>query len=219
VLIHVFDRALRLLHPIVPFITESLWQRLPGRRDDELLAAAQWPVADERFTAAEREFEEVRSTVTAVRRARAEYGVPPGTQVDVVLSPPSVGDDGANGDARWVERALREESAVIARLTKSRVSIATRAPEGAAAHAVLPSRWSVTVPLEGLIDVRRECERQRAELVALDKQLTALGARLENPNFLTRAKPEVVEAERAKHREWQARRTIIAEKVTTLCGD
>jgi valyl-tRNA synthetase len=123
------------------------------------------------------------------------------------------------GDGAWVEHALRDESPLIARLTRSRVSIAARPPEGAAAHAVLPSRWSVTVPLEGLIDVGRECERQRAELVALDKQLTSLGARLENANFLTRAKPEVVDAERAKHREWQARRVIIAEKVKTLCGD
>ncbi|MDQ4079501.1 MAG: valine--tRNA ligase [Gemmatimonadota bacterium] len=219
VLVHVFDRALRLLHPIVPFITESLWQRLPGRREDELLAVAQWPVANERFLAPEREFEEVRATVTAVRRARAEYGVPPGTQVDVVISPPTAGADGATGDRRLIEHALRDESPLIGRLTRSRVSIAAAAPEGAAAHAVLPSRWSVTVPLEGLIDVRRECERQRGELANLDKQLTSLGARLENPSFLTRAKPEVVEGERMKHREWQARRMIIAEKVKTLCGD
>ena len=83
----------------------------------------------------------------------------------------------------------------------------------------LPSHWSVIVPLEGLIDVRRECERQRGELANLDKQLTSLGACLENASFLTRAKPEVVDAERAKHREWSARRLVLAEKVKALCGD
>jgi valyl-tRNA synthetase len=67
--------------------------------------------------------------------------------------------------------------------------------------------------------VRRECERQRGELANLDKQLTSLGARLENSNFLTRAKPEVVDAERVKHREWSARRLVLAEKVKALCGD
>lgn len=97
--------------------------------------------------------------------------------------------------------------------------MAARAPHGAAAHAVLPSHWSVSVPLQGLIDVRRECERQRAELANLDKQLDSLGTRLENASFLTRAKPEVVEAERVKHREWSARRTVLAEKVKALCGD
>ncbi len=214
VLVHVFDNALRLLHPIVPFITEALWQRLPGRLEDELLATAQWPEIDARF-APDREFEEVQAAATAIRRLRAEYGVPPGTQVEVLLSPPEgVGDDG-----RWAEQVLRDEAALIGRLTRSRVAIADRAPHGAAAHALLPSHWSVIVPLEGLIDVRRECERQRGELATLDKQLASLGARLENPNFLTRAKPDVVEAEQVKHREWSARRTVLAEKVKALCGD
>jgi valyl-tRNA synthetase len=215
VLVHVFDRALRLLHPIVPFITEALWQRLPGRHEDELLAAASWPEIDGRFSGSQREFEELRAVVTAIRRLRAEYGVLPATQVDVVLAAPTE----ASGPGRWVEDVFREEAALIARLTRSRVAISPRAPEGAAAHAVLPSHWSLIVPLEGLIDVRRECERQRGELANLDKQLTSLGARLENPSFLSRAKPEIVESERAKHREWSARRTVLAEKVKTLCGD
>ncbi len=219
VLVHVFDRALRLLHPIVPFITEALWQRLPGRREDELLAAAAWPVVDERLGAVEREFEEVRAAVTAIRRLRAEYAVPPGTVVDVSLSPPAEAAGLAAANGRWAEIALREEAALIGRLTRSRVVIAAQAPTGAAAHAVLPSHWSIIVPLEGLIDVRRECERQRGELANLEKQLSALGARLENSNFLSRAKPEIVEAERAKHREWSARRLVLAEKVKALCGD
>jgi valyl-tRNA synthetase len=219
VLVHAFDGALRLLHPIVPFITEALWQRLPGRREDELLAAAEWPKIDERFTSPEREFEEVRAAVTAIRRLRAEYGVPPGKSVHVVLSPPTDAAGLGGSDHRWAEGVLREEVLLIGRLTRSRVTMSARAPHGAAAHAVLPSHWSVSVPLEGLIDVRRECERQRAELANLDKQLDSLGTRLENASFLTRAKPEVVEAERVKHREWSARRTVLAEKVKALCGD
>jgi valyl-tRNA synthetase len=218
VLVHVFDRALRLLHPIVPFITEALFQRLPGRREDELLAATSWPVPDERFGTDEREFEEVRAVVSAIRRLRAEYGVAPGTTVHAVLSPPPAAV-ATDGDGRWVERALTAEASLISRLTRAQVSIAAQSPSGAAAHAVLPSHWSVIVPLEGVIDVRRECERQRGELANLDKQLGALSSRLENQNFLTRAKPEIVEAERAKQREWSARRTVLAEKVKALCGD
>ena len=219
VLVHVFDRALRLLHPIVPFITEALWQRLPGRLDDELLAGAAWPQPDERFGGSEREFEEVRATVTAIRRVRAEYAVPPGTMVEVQMSPPAPAAGVSPADTRWAATVLQEEAPLIGRLTRSRVGIATQPPAGAAAHAVLPSHWSVIVPLEGLIDVGRECERQRGELANLEKQLTSLAARLENANFLTRAKPEIVEAERAKHREWSARRLVLAEKVKALCGD
>jgi valyl-tRNA synthetase len=219
VLVHVFDRALRLLHPIVPFITEALWQRLPGRNEDELLAAAAWPHGDERLGAAEREFEEVRAVVTGIRRLRAEYAVPPGTVVDVLISPPTEAAGLAAANGRWAETVLREEAPLIGRLTKSRVAMAAQTPSGAAAHAVLPSHWSIIVPLEGLIDVGRECERQRGELASLEKQLSSLGARLENANFLTRAKPEIVEAERAKHREWSARRLVLTEKVKALCGD
>ena len=219
VLVHVFDGALRLLHPIVPFITEALWQRLPGRGEDELLAAAEWPRRDDRFGATEREFEEVRAAVTTIRRLRAEYAVPPGTVVEVALSPPAHAAGIGLADGQWAETVLREEASLIGRLTRSRVTIVGLAPTGAAAHAVLPSHWSVVVPLEGLIDVGRECERQRGELANLEKQLTSLGARLENANFLSRAKPEIVEAERAKHREWSARRVVLAEKVKALCGD
>jgi valyl-tRNA synthetase len=157
--------------------------------------------------------------VTAIRRLRAEYAVPPGTVVDALLAPPAQAAERAASHGRWVESVLREEAPLIGRLTRSRVTISSTAASGAAAHAVLPSHWSVIVPLEGLIDVRRECERQRAELANLDKQLTSLGARLENAGFLTRAKPEVVEAERVKHREWSARRLVLAEKVKALCGD
>ncbi|HJR67124.1 MAG TPA: valine--tRNA ligase [Gemmatimonadaceae bacterium] len=219
VLVHVFDGALRLLHPIVPFITEALWQRLPGRGEDELLAAAEWPRRNDRFGATEREFEEVRAAVTTIRRLRAEYAVPPGTVVEVALSPPAHAAGIGLADGQWAETVLREEASLIGRLTRSRVTIVGLAPTGAAAHAVLPSHWSVVVPLEGLIDVGRECERQRGELANLEKQLTSLGARLENANFLSRAKPEIVEAERAKHREWSARRVVLAEKVKALCGD
>ena len=217
VLVHVFDRALRLLHPIVPFITEALWQRLPGRREDELLAVAQWPDIDKRFAETEREFEEVRAAVTAIRRLRAEYGVPPGTPVDVVLSPPAGAAASAGADGRWVERVLREEAPLIGRLTKSRLAIASKAPLGAAAHAVLPSHWSL-IARRGLIDVRARCGVNAASAPA-STRTGGLGARLENPAFLTRAKPDVVEAERAKHKEWSARRLVLAEKVKTLCAD
>jgi valyl-tRNA synthetase len=136
-----------------------------------------------------------------------------------LLSPPTQPAGLATAGGRWAEIVLREEASLIGRLTRSRVVIAAQAPAGAAAHAVLPSHWSIIVPLEGLIDVGRECERQRGELANLEKQLSSLGARLENANFLTRAKPEIVEAERAKHREWSARRLVLAEKVKALCGD
>jgi valyl-tRNA synthetase len=76
----------------------------------------------------------------------------------------------------------------------------------------------VVLPLAGIIDVEKECARLKGELESLEKQLTGLRQRLQNENFVARAKPEVVEAERRKEQEWTARREQLAAKVASLCG-
>src|SRR6266536_6152921 len=87
VLAYCFDTVVRLLHPVVPFITEELWQKLPGRTGDELLAVAPWPEARPQCTdtGAEREFAQAQSAIAATRNIRAEYGIPPKTRTPLVL--------------------------------------------------------------------------------------------------------------------------------------
>jgi valyl-tRNA synthetase len=100
------------------------------------------------------------------------------------------------------------------------VSVADAAPTGeAASHQVLADGSEVIVPLAGTIDVAKECARLQQELAGLEKQLGGLRQRLANENFVSRAKPEIVEAERQKEREWSARREQLAAKVKTLCGN
>jgi valyl-tRNA synthetase len=207
VLVHVFDRALRLLHPVVPFVTEALWQRLPGHASDAFLARAEWPRAGvARSRAAE--FESVRSAVSAIRQIRADYGVTPGKLVDAVLA----GRDDRAG------AVLAEESALIGRLARATVASGTQAPHGAAAHALLPDGSEVSVMLAGLVDLAKECARVSADLAQLEKQLGALEQRLANESFVSRARPDVVEAERRKLEEWSTRREQLSSKKRTLCG-
>jgi len=209
VLVHAFDGALRLLHPVVPFVTEALWQRLPGRGDDELLISARWPVASDAFGEGAAAFELVRDAVSALRQLRGEYNITPGKQLSAVIVPAP--------NARAV---LGAEAALIGRLTKCAVSLADSAPTGeAAAHQVLADGSEVILPLAGTIDVAKECARLQQELAGLEKQLGGLRQRLANSNFVSRAKPEIVEAERQKEREWSARREQLAAKVKTLCGN
>jgi valyl-tRNA synthetase len=209
VLVHAFDGALRLLHPIVPFVTEALWQRLPGRRADELLVTANWPVAAGGHGAGAAEFELVRDAVAALRQLRGEYNVMPGKLLNAIIV--------AAPNARPVFLA---ESALIGRLARCTVALADIAPTGeAAAHQVLADGSEAILPLAGTIDVAKECARLQQELVALQKQLAGLRQRLANDNFISRAKPEIVEAERQKEREWSARSEQLAAKVKTLCGD
>ncbi|MGI8498739.1 MAG: valine--tRNA ligase [Gemmatimonadaceae bacterium] len=213
VLVHVFDAALRMLHPVVPFITETLWQRLPGRPPGAgmFLARAAWPRP--RATGAPSgharasEFELVRESVSAVRQIKADYGIPLGKSVDAVL----VARDGA-------ARTLEEERALIGHLARAQVRTATEVPSGAAAHAVLTDGSEVIVPLAGTIDVEKECHKLRTELAQLETQLAALRQRLDNHGFVSRAPAHVVEAERAKSTEWGARRDQLAGKVRALCG-
>jgi valyl-tRNA synthetase len=107
---------------------------------------------------------------------------------------------------------------MIGRLSRTTVTVSDNAPEGAAAHAVLPDGTQVVMPLAGIVDVDKECARLRTELEGLDKQLGSLRSRLQNENFLSRAKPDVVAAERQKEGEWSARRELLAGKVRALCG-
>ncbi|HUF27323.1 MAG TPA: valine--tRNA ligase [Gemmatimonadaceae bacterium] len=211
VLVHAFDRALRLLHPIVPFITEALWQSLPlaDRAPDELLARASWPVRRASPPGAG-EFDLVRDAVVAVRQIRADAAVPPGKVVEAVLVPPR--DDGR---AREV---LESETAIIERLGRATVTIAGEPPSGAAAHAVLAGGTEVVVPLAGMVDVAKECGKLRGELQDLEQRIAGLAQRLGNEKFVARAPASVVEGERQRLREWSTRREQLSDKVRSLCG-
>ncbi|MGQ0649463.1 MAG: valine--tRNA ligase [Gemmatimonadaceae bacterium] len=209
VLVHVFDQALRLLHPIVPFITEALWQRLPvaNRNGDAFVATAPWPT--QRAVAGDpRTFEVVREAVVAIRQLRADYGIPPGKMIS--------GFARASHAAR---ASLAAEAGTIEKLSsRCTLSLVEETPAGSAAHQVLSDGTEIILPLAGMIDVDKECARLKGEVETLDKQLVGLRARLANENFVARAKPDVVEAERGKERDWTSRREQLAAKVASLCG-
>ncbi len=209
VLAHAFDRALRLLHPIIPFVTESLWQRLPGRVAGEHLPVASWPQRGQIDNAAqEAGFDRVRDAVTALRQIRSDYNLAPGKIVDAVIV--------ADGAAR---ATYDDERALIGRLARATVTLSDSTPVEAAAHALLPGGASVIVPLAGLVDLDRECTKLRTELTQLEKQLGALESRLANEGFLSRAPQDIVAAERRKAVGWSERRDQLRDKLRALCSD
>jgi valyl-tRNA synthetase len=209
VLVHVFDQALRLLHPIMPFITETLWQKLPGHVDGTFITLASWPAASEgtEVSVAAGQFALIQHIVEAMRRVRSEYGVPPGKMIEafVVAAP------------MW-RQMLDEEFSLVGRLARTSLAFVEWAPAGPAANAILPGGTELIVPLEGLIDVEKECARLRTDLAGLEKQLAALEARLQNPGFVERAPSHVVDAERVKGEEWRSRRDLLRARIEGLCG-
>jgi len=101
----------------------------------------------------------------------------------------------------------------------ARVEIADgEAPAGAAAHAVLPHGLELVLPLAGIVDLAKESAKLQNELGGLERQLTALRGRLANEKFTSKAPAEVVDAERAKEREWSARADQLRAKWKQLAG-
>src|SRR6266581_2525693 len=208
VLADCFDTVLRLLHPVVPFITEELWQKLPGRRPDELLVAAAWPQAQAGLAdpEADQQFPLVQETISSIRMLRAEYRVPPKARLAASVQPKSEG----------ARRALAGERETILRLAQLSELAFDGTHTGVGAHAVLADGSDVFVALEGEIDVQQECRRLSSDLSRLDQQLTGLAAKLTNQNVVARAPAEVVAKEREKERAWHDQRQALADKLKSL---
>jgi valyl-tRNA synthetase len=204
VLVHVFDGALRLLHPVIPFITEALWQRLPDRdsRDSDLLCTAAWPDPTTERAGAD-EFERVRECVDALRAMRAEYAVPPGRMVHaVIVSTPT-------------PELYATEAPLIGQLARATLTIEGRV-DGPAMHALLPDGSDLVLSLGGLVDIEQERRKLGTELSQLETQLGALRGRLANESFTARAPAHIVEAERTKEFEWAARVDGLRKKIHSL---
>src|SRR5213592_3357931 len=162
VLAYCFDTALRLLHPVVPFITEELWQKLPGRKPDELLAAATWPSFKPELVDAELDlqFLRIKQVVEEIRSIRAEYKVPPKTRLRASIT--------ARGrDNRKVFEAESETIRRLAQLEELSFDGGSR-PVGA--YAVFGDGSELYVALEGAIDLQQECRRLSGELTRLEQQ-------------------------------------------------
>jgi len=208
VLTYCFDTVLRLLHPVVPFITEELWQRLPGRKNGELLAAANWPTVLGQFVDSEADvqFERVKRPIELIRSIRAEYRVSPKTKLRATIV--ARGNDQA--------ATFEGERDTIVRLAQLETLALDGVPQGVGAHAVFGDGSEVVVALEGLVDVKQECKRLTEEYQRLDRQLTSLAARLTNESFVSRAPQEVVAKEREKEKAWRDQRDVLAGKLKSL---
>jgi len=224
VLVHCFDGALRLLQPVIPFITETLWARLPtlsdgSARGTEFLTTSAWPAVRAVSAGGGDAFELVRNAVLGIRQIRNEYKVKPGKIVAVVLAP-SAAD-------RTTAPLLAE---TIGALTRATVTVSTdvtsvpAADGGVSAHQVLNGGTEVVIALSELLEAERaedtakECARLRTELDQTQKILDGVRARLSNDSFTSRAKPEVVDGARAQERDLAQKVDALTRKVEALCG-
>ena len=191
-LVFVLDQALRLLHPMMPFVTEEIWRRLPiaeENRADSLMIAA-WPDAAE-FAGfidegAEHSVAALQEIVSAIRAIRSRYNVPRKTSVNVVVK-------AGGADAMLVEN-LSEQIRSLAGVGEILIDSDAQKPGHSAATVVVGSE--LYVPLEGLVDFEAEKARVTKELDKTRADLGKLEKKLANEGFLSKAAPEIIEKDR-----------------------
>ncbi|MGA3310540.1 MAG: valine--tRNA ligase [Xanthobacteraceae bacterium] len=200
------DEILKLLHPFMPFITEELWAVTASTKRGALLALSGWPslkgIGDAK---AEAEIGWVIDLITAIRSVRAEMNV----NVPLPLVMVRIGDHVWDRAQRWAE--------FIKRMAK--ISDVSRAPMHQPGAVQLVVRGEVVeLPLAGVIDLAAERTRLAKEMAKCDADIARVDQKLGNADFLKRAPEEVVEGEREKRAEAQARKTKIAEALERLKG-
>jgi valyl-tRNA synthetase len=211
-LVFVLDGVLRLLHPIMPFVTEELWQQLPWPADverEESLVIARWPEGDARLedVTVEAQLGELMELIGVIRTLRSEYKVPENSQVELRLTNLSPA----------LSAALAVEERALLRLGRVRqVDVTGNGSGHGGAHAVLRSGVELFVPLAGIIDLDRERARLRGEIDRVDTQLRATEGKLQNQDFVNRAPADVVQRERDKAESLRDQRARLSSKLTDL---
>ena len=197
-LVAVLECGLRLLHPVMPFLTEELWHALPGvDATRPTLLNTPFPRGDafERDEAAEARVERLVAVVRALRNLRAEMSLPPSREIDLLVA---ATDAQAAADLPALTGSIR----TLARVGKLDELTESQRPSGSA--VAVAGGLELYVPLAGLIDVAAERERLEREIERVAKDLAAVTRKLDNQDFMSRAPDEIVAKERAK--EHRARR-------------
>ncbi len=197
-IIYILERSLRLLHPLMPFITEELWQRLPRtqNKNGETICLAEFPQhnAAQLDGRAEREMELVIELITKLRSIRATFNIAPSVLLKAQIAP-------ADAASQAVLEKMAPHIKRLARLEALELVEQLTAEKGCA-RAVIAG-VEVSVPLAGLIDFDKEKARLDKEAGKLANELAGLEKRLGNADFINRAAAEVVEASRARATELQ----------------
>lgn len=208
-LVFVLDQAIRLLHPIMPFVTEEIYQELPGEKQAKHLIVASWPQAavlkqycDEDAAAA---IGMVCDAVSAIRSTRARYGISPKSALDVVIKAKESAD------------LLEQQASLISSLANvSSLIISADAEKPAGSSVSLAGSLEVYVALSGLVDFEAERARLQSERDKVSKDAAKLEKKLSNQGFLAKAAPEIIEKDRAHFAELTDKLARIDEQLAAL---
>jgi len=199
VLHHVFERILRLLHPLTPFITEELWHAFDYGADKDTIQLASWPkplgkekLAQLGITAQAVDYvANKHELIRACRNLRADCDIPASARVKYVIKP-------ENESAAEMLAADRESIAFLLRAES--FDIEPKNTPKKALNAICPL-GTIFIPIEGLVDIVREIKKHNDQLEKLAKDLAAVEAKLSNADFVGKAPPEIVAIQTERRRQ------------------
>ena len=203
-------KALTMLHPFMPFLTEELWEQTgagSSRKGGSLLIAADWPAIDRKLIdgAADGELGWLVEIVSRIRAVRGEMNVPPGAKIPLILKGASAG----------TQERVAAHRALIDRLARlSDIRFGDDVPAGSIQDVV--GEATVVLPLADVIDLEQEKARLQKEIGRADGEIAKIDKKLSNRGFLAKAPPDVVEENRERRDEADRARAKLAEALKRL---
>jgi valyl-tRNA synthetase len=195
VLIKVLSTSLKLLHPFMPFLTEAIWQNIPGK-DSKWIMTSAWPVADEKFSSPQaiESMDKLTGVITAIRNTRAFWNIEHKARIEVLLNTPQA-----------AEKAMIEENAkYIRQLAGSDIReigpSVVRPPQSV---AMLACGINLFVPLGGAIDLEKEKKRISLKVDDMQRYLDSINKKLSNESFVANAPEDVVAKEKDKRANFE----------------
>jgi valyl-tRNA synthetase len=188
ILVEILEQILLLLHPIMPFVTEEIWQVLGDGRDTIMLQ--RYPALKDNWidADAERQMEYLMGVVRAIRNLRTELNCPPGKQINVIFH-------GSDADLAFLSMQMPYLRA-LARVGSADFTESGNRPKGAATAVV--GSTEIYLPIDDLLDLDEERARLRKEIAKISEEITRTQKKLSNPEFVNKAKPEIIQKERDK---------------------
>lgn len=205
VLLYTLDKILRLLHPIMPFVTEAIYEQYA----DGSIVTAEYPIAHQTFEnqIAYKHVESLKDLIRSVRSARLEANVAPSKPITLLVKT----------NSKDLENFFKENASYIKRFTnpeKLEISSHIEAPE--LAKTSLITGAEIFMPLADLLNVEEELNRLNKELDKWQKELDIVGKKLNNERFVANAKPEIVQKERDKQADYQTKYDATKEHIEEL---
>ena len=207
VLCYVLSGSMQLLHPFMPFITETIWQALP--HEGETIMLSQWPTYSEamNFPQEEAQMEMLMESIRAIRNRRAEMNVPPSKKAQVYVV--------TNADR---QKVFAEGEATFLKLAYSNaLNVSDTAPADAAKMvSVVTGDVQMYMPMNELVDFEKEKARLNKEKTKAEKDLAFIEKKLNNPGFVKKAPEQVVAGERVKADKLREQITKLNESLAAL---